>query len=154
MAKNWFTSMGSEISVLISQEARGLRGSMRKKTGGTNTLPVSCSIWSPTPSSPFYQERQSATWKETRPLVKEIWNTAQRLGIKEFEPRVRYEVNDDHVPLYRIGKIPVIDVIDFAFPEYPSNRYWHTTADAPGRCSADSLNKVGTVIMQWLATKP
>jgi hypothetical protein len=102
----------------------------------------------------LYQEKHSATWKETRPLVKEIWTTAQRLGVKEFIPRLRYDVNDDHVPLYTIGKIPVIDVIDFAYPDYPTNRFWHTTADAPGRCSADSLGKVGTVIMQWLATKP
>ncbi len=101
----------------------------------------------------LYQEENSATWKQTRPLVKEIWGTAQRLGVKEFIPRIKYNVSDDHFPLNRIAKIPVIDLIDFAYPEYPRNRYWHTLADAPGRCSGDSLGKVGTVIVEWLSTK-
>lgn len=101
----------------------------------------------------MYQEANSATWPETRPLVKEIWSTAQRLGIKEFIPRVKYKVNDDHLPLYYYAKIPVIDLIDFEYPD-PSNRFWHTTADAPGRCSGESLGKVGSVVVEWLSTKP
>ncbi len=101
----------------------------------------------------IYQEENSATWKHTRPLVKEIWGTAQRLDVQEFIPRIKYNVSDDHFPLNKIAKIPVCDVIDFAYPNYPTNRYWHTTADAPGRCSADSLSKVGTVIVEWLSTK-
>ncbi len=101
----------------------------------------------------IYQEAYSATWKQTRPLVKEIWGTAQRLGVKEFIPRVKYEVRDDHLPLNRIAKIPVCNVIDFSYPDYPRNRYWHTTADAPGRCSAASLEKVGRVSVAWLSTR-
>ncbi|MGI9429465.1 MAG: M28 family peptidase [Bythopirellula sp.] len=50
----------------------------------------------------LYQEKHSATWKETRPLVKEIWGTAQRLGIKEFIPRAKSGVNDDSFPFYQI----------------------------------------------------
>ncbi|NOY43634.1 MAG: M28 family peptidase [Planctomycetes bacterium] len=100
-----------------------------------------------------YQERFSATWPDTRPLVQEIWGTAERLGIREFIPRIGYEVRDDHVPLHQIAKIPVIDVIDYQYPDR-RNSYWHTTADAPGRCSADSLGKVGLVIQEWLKTKP
>jgi len=99
-----------------------------------------------------YQERYSASWPDTRPLVKEIWGTAQRLGVKEFIPRIKYEVRDDHVPLHQIAKIPIIDVIDFEYPDR-SNRFWHTTNDAPGRCSADSLGKVGWVLQEWLKTK-
>ncbi len=101
----------------------------------------------------MYQEKNSVSWKQTRLLVNEIWGTAERLGIKEFIPRVRYEVLDDHLPLNKIAKIPVCDLIDFEYPD-PSNRYWHTTADTPGRCSADSLGKVGKVIVAWLSTKP
>ena len=100
----------------------------------------------------MYQEEHSVMWPETRPLVKEIWATAQRLGVKEFIPRVRYIVRDDHLPLYKIAKIPVCDLIDFEYPD-PRNSYWHTTADTPGRCSADSLDKVGRVIQAWLKTK-
>ena len=100
----------------------------------------------------LFQERHSATWPQTRLLVKEIWGTAQRLGVKEFIPRVKYEVRDDHLPLNRIAKIPVCDLIDFEYPD-PSNRYWHTTADAPKNCSAQSLGKVGWVTLEWLSTR-
>jgi len=100
----------------------------------------------------IYQEVHSVTWPATRPLVKEIWGTAARLGVKEFIPRARYAVRDDHLPLNQIAKIPVCDIIDFEYPDR-TNRYWHTTADKPGRCSAASLGKVGWVMQEWLATK-
>ena len=102
----------------------------------------------------IYQERYSATWPDTRPIVKEIWDTASRLGVDEFIPQIGYPeaIRDDHLPLHQIAKIPVCDVIDFEYPG-PRNRYWHTTADAPGRCSAESLGKVGWVIYEWLASK-
>lgn len=99
----------------------------------------------------LYLEGNSVKW--ARPLVKEIWTTAERLGVKEFIPRVKYTVSDDHFPLNRIAKIPVCDVIDFSYPDYPRNRYWHTTADALDRCSGDSLGKVGKVTVEWLSTK-
>ncbi len=99
-----------------------------------------------------YQEWHSATWPDTRGLVTEVWGTAQRLGVKEFIPRIKYRVKDDHLPLHNIAKIPVIDVIDYEYPDN-SNRYWHTTSDAPGRCSAASLGKVGWVMQEWLRSK-
>ncbi len=99
----------------------------------------------------IFQERHSVAWKETRPIVQGIWDTAARLGVMEFIPRVGYEVSDDHLPLYRIAGIPMCDVIDFHYPD-SSNSFWHTTNDAPGRCSAESLGKVGLVILEWLRT--
>lgn len=101
----------------------------------------------------IFQEQNSVAWKETRPIVQDIWNTAARLGVTEFIPRVGYLVNDDHLPLYRIAGIPTIDVIDFHYPEpsqTPGGIYWHTTNDSPGRCSAESLGKVGLVMLEWL----
>ncbi|WP_148073506.1 M28 family peptidase [Bythopirellula goksoeyrii] len=97
----------------------------------------------------IYQEHNSVAWRDTRPIVQGIWDTAARLGVNEFIPRVGYEVRDDHIPLHKIGGIPVCDVIDFEYPDR-SNRYWHTTADTPNRCSADSLGKVGLVMLEWL----
>jgi len=99
-----------------------------------------------------YQEHNSMSWEETRPIVREIWATAAKLGVDEFIPRVMYAVDDDHIPLYRIGGIPVCNVIDFHFPDR-SNRFWHTTSDTPNRCSADSLGKVGKVILEWLGNQ-
>ncbi len=92
----------------------------------------------------IYQEKFSISWRETRPMVKEIWATAGRLGVKEFIPRMGYEVRDDHLPLRNTAKIPTCDIIDFVYPS------WHTTNDTPQRCAGSSLAKVGWVVYEWL----
>jgi glutaminyl-peptide cyclotransferase len=94
----------------------------------------------------LYQERNSLGWKDTRPLVEAIWETASRLGVREFIPRPKQDVQDDHLMLHNIGKISCIDLINIDYP------YWHTQADTPDKCSALSLAKVGWVISQWLKT--
>jgi len=94
----------------------------------------------------IYQERNSMWWADTRPLVEEIWRTARKLGVREFIPRQKYEVRDDHLALHNIAGIPACDIIDFDYPA------WHTQGDTPERCSALSLAKVGWVIRQWLVT--
>jgi glutaminyl-peptide cyclotransferase len=100
----------------------------------------------------IYQEQFSISWRDSRPMVRDIWATAGRLGVKEFIPRVGYEVSDDHVPLRNIGKIPTCDIIDFVYPA------WHTTNDTPQRCAGSSLAKVGWVVFEWIkgqeAAKP
>jgi hypothetical protein len=94
----------------------------------------------------IYQERNSLWWKDTHPLVDDLWAVAARLGVKEFIAKPKHEVNDDHVMLHSLGKIPCIDVIDFDYPA------WHTQADTPNQCSPLSLAKVGWVIREWLKT--
>jgi hypothetical protein len=91
-----------------------------------------------------YEERNSMFWKDTQPLVREIWGTAARLEVKEFIPRQKHEVEDDHVLLHELGDIPCIDVIDFDYPA------WHTEGDTPDKCSPLSMAKVGWVIGEWL----
>ena len=99
------------------------------------------------------QERYSISWEATRPLVQEIWATAARLRVREFINRpLPGPVLDDHIPLNRIAKIPVCDIIDFQYPNV-RNSFWHTTADVPENCSAKSLEKVGWVLQTWLAEK-
>lgn len=85
-------------------------------------------------------------------LVREIWKVADRLDIRAFVPRTRYEIRDDHLPLNQIAKIPVVDLIDFDYPR-PSSRqagYWHTTQDTPDKCSGESICLVGGVLLEWL----
>ena len=94
----------------------------------------------------LYQERNSLWWKDTRPLVEDIWATAARLGVQDFVSKPKHEVDDDHVILHNIGRIPCIDVIDFDYPP------WHTQGDVPAKCSPLSLAKVGWVIREWLKT--
>ena len=49
-------------------------------------------------------------------------------------------VLDDHVPLIKRG-IPAVDLIDF---DYPS---WHTVSDTPDKCSAQSLETIGRLVL-------
>lgn len=102
----------------------------------------------------IYQDRNSVWWKDTRPITEEIWQVAKQLGIKEFiprtHPRMRTPIRDDHIMLRNVGKIPTCQIIDFDYPRFPTNRYWHTSEDTPERCSGDSLGKVGWVVLEWL----
>ncbi len=91
----------------------------------------------------IYEERNSISWPDTRPLVAAIWDTARKLGVKEFIAKGKFEIRDDHLKLHQAG-IPACDIIDFDFPA------WHTQDDKPDRCSALSLAKVGCVISEWL----
>ena len=54
---------------------------------------------------------------------------------------------DDHTPFLQAG-IPAVDIIDFDYP------YWHTTDDTIDKISADSLEKVGIVITEWIVNLP
>jgi hypothetical protein len=92
----------------------------------------------------LYQERNSMYWEDTQPLVRDIWKIAAKLEVKEFIPRQKHEVNDDHVPLHDIAGIPCIDIIDMDYPP------WHTEGDTPDKCSALSMAKVGWVVGEWL----
>ncbi len=94
----------------------------------------------------IFQERNSRSWSDSRPLVDEIWATARRLGVREFIPRPKYTIQDDHIVLHNIGGIPSCDIIDFDYP------VWHTEADRADQCSALSLAKVGWVVREWLKT--
>ena len=92
----------------------------------------------------IWQEVNSVTWPDTRPVVESLWAVAARMGVRQFVGRPRHTVEDDHVPLRNIGRIPVADVIDFDYPA------WHTTRDTADACSGESLGAVGSVVLQWL----
>jgi len=92
----------------------------------------------------IFQERNSLSWPDSKPLVADIWATAARLRVREFIARPKHEILDDHIMLHEIAKIPACLVIDFDYP------HWHTEADVPDQCSPLSLAKVGWVIREWL----
>ena len=92
----------------------------------------------------LYKESHSVRYAPE--VTDSIWETARRLGIREFIPREKYAVQDDHLPLNEIAGIPTCDIIDFDYP------YWHTTQDSLAKCSGASLAKVGDVLLEWLAS--
>lgn len=94
----------------------------------------------------LYKERNSVRYAPE--LTDSIWAAAARAGVTEFVDRIKHEVEDDHIPLNRIAKIPTCDIIDFDFP------YWHTRKDTPEVCSGESLGKVAKVLKMWLENAP
>lgn len=78
-------------------------------------------------------------------LVDTIFSIAKELNFKEFIPAVKHYIIDDHLPLNEAG-IPTINIISFEY------KYWHTLNDTPDKCSAKSLETVGTVVLHLLYT--
>ncbi len=85
-----------------------------------------------------------------RDLTKMIWSIAKDLKVREFRATKGHIIRDDHLPLNQIAGIKTCDIIDFDYPNpRMKNRYWHTTQDSVENCSADSLGKVGKVMLEW-----
>jgi glutaminyl-peptide cyclotransferase len=79
-----------------------------------------------------------------------VFRTAKTLGVFQFIDSPGEEITDDHLPLNGAG-IPTVDLIDFSYPD-DGTSYWHTLADAPDKCSPESLAAVGKVLMHLLST--
>ncbi|MBM4162585.1 MAG: M28 family peptidase [Ignavibacteria bacterium] len=80
-----------------------------------------------------------------------VFGIARDLGISQFIDEEGTEITDDHLPLNMIG-IRTINLIDFSYPD-ASNKYWHTLADTPDKCSAQSLAAVGQVLLTVIYSK-
>ncbi len=94
----------------------------------------------------LFQEKNSLAYAPE--VTRSIWAVAARLRVREFIPRRKHEVRDDHLPLNQIAGIPTCDIIDFDYP------HWHTRNDIPAACSGESLVKVGRVLLTWLTEVP
>ena len=82
-------------------------------------------------------------------LVRYLWDRARDMGLDAFIGRVDYAIYDDHVPLHEIAGIPAIDLIDFKYPNSYAN-FWHTMNDIPENCSAESLEQVGELMVDYI----
>lgn len=79
-------------------------------------------------------------------VIETIWSAAEKLGVSQFVNEPGEQIFDDHIPLNESG-IPTVDIIDFQYP------YWHTLQDTPDKCSAESLEAVGKVMMYVVYTQ-
>jgi Zn-dependent M28 family amino/carboxypeptidase len=86
----------------------------------------------------YYEQNSDKAFQQ------QLWAIAARLGYaKQFIPRFKWSLEDDHTPFLQRG-IRAVDVIDFDYP------YWHTTQDTADKVSAASLERVGQVMETWL----
>ena len=89
------------------------------------------------------------SYKTNPDLVKELWSLAEELDLEAFNYTLGYEIYDDHVPLWENAQIPAIDIIDFDYPNLFYN-YWHTQNDVVENCSPQSLQQVGTLLLNYI----
>ena len=85
------------------------------------------------------QERYSKT--KASALINQIWEIAARQNATVFSKDQGAYIQDDHLPFLE-ANIPVIDLIHYPFPDY-----WHTSEDTVDKCSSNSLEQVGNVIL-------
>ncbi len=82
------------------------------------------------------QESQS-----NRALTKLIWSTAAELGYQAYFVDESIAEDDDHKPFLDL-RVPAVDIIDVDYPP------WHKDEDTLDKISAQSLEIVGTVVLE------
>ena len=85
-------------------------------------------------------------------LSNDIWRVARELGYDEyFSNELGHPINDDHIYVNAIARIPMIDIIHLENNSessfYP---YWHTVKDNIEQIDAKTLGMVGDVVVNVL----
>lgn len=75
-------------------------------------------------------------------VLDKVWAAAKKFGYSEFKDTNGGGVGDDHI-IFLKKYIPVADLVHSPFPEY-----WHTTHDTPDKCSKESLEKIGKILVE------
>lgn len=76
-------------------------------------------------------------------LLGELFDIAEELGYEQFRRKKMGAIIDDHLPLIQSG-VNAVDLIDFDY------EYWHTLEDTPDKCSPESLEAVGNVLLHYI----
>jgi Zn-dependent M28 family amino/carboxypeptidase len=106
----------------------------------TGPLPEKAIIVDMVGDSDLKIEMEFVSYHSSPMLVKDIWDKAQELGFRQFQPTISNSIYDDHVPLIRAGFNAVL-LIDFDY------KWWHTTEDTIDKCSPQSLAIVGQTLL-------
>ncbi len=99
------------------------------------------------PGAQFYKEYYSTIYAGN--IVKKVWEAAQATGYDNyFTDKKGGAIEDDHIPVNQIRKIPCIDIIQHD-PSTPHSfgHYWHTLKDNMDEVSTETLKAVGQTVM-------
>ena len=77
-----------------------------------------------------------------------VYKAAAGLGYAAHFFARSTQIEDDHLPFARAG-VPVADLIDYNYG--PNNSYWHTPQDTLDKLSPQSLEIVGSVVLQTIS---
>lgn len=81
-------------------------------------------------------------------LIRRLLALAEKTNVRQqFEFFRAGTILDDHIPFKELG-IPVIDIIDLQYG--PNNSYWHSHQDTIDKISPDSLEIIGTIVIQLI----
>ncbi len=79
--------------------------------------------------------------QSNRNLREIVWEIAAKLGYQAYFVDESLSEDDDHMPFVRLG-VPALDIIDVDYPP------WHKDEDTIDKISAQSLDIVGTVVVE------
>lgn len=98
----------------------------------------------------FYKETTSLYYAKN--VVNKVWQAAQIAGYDAyFIDREGGSIQDDHIPVNEIRKIPCIDIIQHD-PDSKTGfgAYWHTLNDTMEAVSTETLKAVGQTLLYVL----
>ena len=84
----------------------------------------------------------------SRELLAIFTRTAEALGDDQLFAPYALPIKDDHQSFLEFG-IPAVDLIDLSYGAV-GNEYWHTAEDTVDKCSAESLGRVGRLVLAAL----
>lgn len=85
-------------------------------------------------------------------VLNKVWSKAESLGFgKYFKSERGGAVDDDHLYINKIAKIPCIDIIDYNVNSGTGFvPYWHTQSDDMSNIDRNTLNAVGKTLLHVL----
>jgi hypothetical protein len=86
-------------------------------------------------------------------VVKKVWGTASQLGYDRYFINVDGPgITDDHLPVNKMAKIPMIDIVHLEVNHTDRTffEHWHTTQDTMENISSATLKAVGQTVLQVL----
>ena len=96
--------------------------------------------------SHFFREGTSLEYAPK--ILDKVWNTAERLGFSNvFVKQNAGAIEDDHVYVNKDARIPMIDIVHYDPRVGYFGDYHHTRKDNLGLISKETLDIVGTVLM-------
>lgn len=102
----------------------------------------------------FYQEAMSKQYAPE--IVKKVWRAARQAGYGSYFPkRDGGMINDDHIAVNQVAKIPCIDIIPY-YPDCAQSAFgptWHTLADDMEHIDKNTLKAVGQTMVQVIYTE-
>jgi|JI8StandDraft_1071087.scaffolds.fasta_scaffold04809_9 glutaminyl-peptide cyclotransferase len=98
---------------------------------------------------------EPSSYSSNKAAIDKIWDIAARRGYTNFKAEQGNGVSDDHDMLIQ-ANIPSIDIIDVTLvgniDSNPRRKYWHTTHDTIENISAETLQKVGQCVLEYVYT--